>query len=205
MSSTPNNVPYLYQQFEYLAKQYSEKLWDYESTGWERKDIEQEMKLKILTTIVSYRKKWKEYALDPKKRYKPIPFELYVRSALQAKVVDFIKKFNKDFHSKGRISVQNNDFDCGVMPEPTVIDFEKNTYIVRGVDLLEGLNSKEERACFSLFLKQKPMPMIKKVFKKKPIVPREVIDRQVAFLREKKNELLYEHHCLYKAFNLQED
>lgn len=136
----------LFSEYEYLAKKYASKVYEFENLGFEYQDVLQEFRIKIWTAIQAYEKRLEAYeqGVAPK----PIPIKFYLESACANKVRDFIKYINEAGYTS---SIEDMNFDYGVLDE-TEINPSVNRFILNGVDLLEGLEG-SERAIFSLFLK----------------------------------------------------
>lgn len=148
----------LFSEYEYLAKKYASKVYEFENLGFEYQDVLQEFRIKIWTAIQAYEKRLEAYeqGIAPK----PIPIKFYLESACANKVRDFIKYINQTPYAS---SMDEIEFDYGVSEE-TDINPSTNRFIINGVDLLEGLCGKE-RIVFSLFLRGCKKNIYSKVYK----------------------------------------
>lgn len=177
-----------YERYEYLAAQYSNKVYNFERYGFEKQDIEQELKIKIYTSIISWATKWQEY-LDTD-RYKPVPIQFYLKAAMVNKIKDFIKKFNEDLvENQDKVSLQANTFDYSTYDTiVSTIDFARLKCEINGVDLLEGL-CKLGKVCFIMYLKGFKIKELNTKFKSHFDVSK-LISNQVQILQQQKNKLL---------------
>jgi len=154
------------------------------NTSFNRDDVLQEFKLKIYTGILGYLKRWKTYKETGK--FKPVPLEYYLRTVLNSKVNDFIKGvINND------VVVNTSDYtvDFGKPDEYTTIDWKNHIIVVRGVNLLEGLTTKDEKGCFCLYLKGYSIKKVVELYRKKKINARAVIRTQLDRLQQYEEEL----------------
>lgn len=195
MTKNSPTVKRIYLRYEFLAEQYASKLFGYDSLGigLERQDIVQECKIKIYTSIISYIKKWSEYKKTG--RYKPVPILFYLQLCLNNKIKDLIKQMNKgsDRNSEkslSYISIQDCSFDVGIEYNmDNDIDFQKLKVVINGVDLFQGLNTKQ-KISYLLYLKGYRIQEINKIFKKLPVNVEETINKQNKLLRSQKDEIL---------------
>lgn len=81
-------VTLFYKKYEYLIKGYVEKI-EIADKSIELADIEQELRLKLFTSIISYGKKWGHYKKTEK--LKPIPIEFYIKTVLNNRMIDLYK------------------------------------------------------------------------------------------------------------------
>ena len=87
------NIDAIYKNYEYLAKQYSYKVFNLQNTALERVDVEQELKMKLFMSIKAYLKKIDDY--NNTGRLKPVPLKFYLRTVMINKVRDIITDINK--------------------------------------------------------------------------------------------------------------
>ncbi len=174
-----------YLRYEYLAYSYAKQIFNYERSGYEYQDILQELKIKIYTTILAYARKWQEYKTTGK--FKPVPMEFYIKTAMVNRTKDFIKQFNQEsVENVDKISISN--FDYGV--QSTMVsrmDLSKRICTINGVDLFYKM-SEVEKKCFALYLKGFTVPKLIKLFPK--VVVLELINDQITYLNHRKNDLL---------------
>lgn len=191
----------LYYRYEYLAMIYASKLFNFNSIGMERKDIVQELKMKIYTSIISYGRKWGEYKKTG--RYKPIPLLFYLQTALNNKLKDMMRKISNEVGMNG-VSIQRNNFDGGysTFGDLTKIDFKNKDIVVRGVDLLEGLGRYESNV-FCLFLKGYPIRTISKAFSKMDV--NGVIKGQISRLEQEQETLLSDDSELQYSYSFNQN
>lgn len=147
----------LYNEYEYLAKKYANKIFSYQEISFDYEDLLQEFRIKIFTAIKSYGRRWSKYLKGEATR--PVPIRFYLEAACSNKMRDFCKYISRENH---KVSIDDIDYDFGVEDDNTLNPSE-NTFIVRGVDLLEGLHGKE-RAVFSLYLRGYNTNFLRKVY-----------------------------------------
>ena len=204
----------LYMQYEYLAKKYAAQIFAYEELSFEFEDLVQEFRIKIFTSIKAYGRKYARYLKGEES--KPVHIRYYLECACGNKKRDFMKYIKRENH-KQRIDDINFDFgvedDCEIVPE-------KNRFIARGVDLLEGLHGKE-RAVFSLYLRGYKINFLNKVYfstkqekdNKKDIIdsgdepfgPLDIIEMQKSFLLKKYGSDLRSSKKIYQSYAITED
>ena len=148
----------IYQNYEYLAAQYANKVFEFGQLGYEYQDVLQEFKIKIFTTIRAYLNKIADYNAG-KLDKKPVPIKYYLQSACSNKLSDLIKFISRENH---KVSLDEISFDCGMMQD-TIVEPEANRFVLNGVDLLEGLKGKQ-RAVFSLYLRGYNKNMLNKIY-----------------------------------------
>lgn len=146
-----------FHKYEYLAQKYASKIYSYEELSFEFEDLLQEFRIKIFTSIKAYGKRMLRFRRG--EDTKPVPLRYYLEAACSNKYRDFIKYISRENH---KVRIDDINFDFGVDQEND-IDPSRNRFIVRGVNLLEGLTGKE-RAVFSLFLRGYNMNFLNKVY-----------------------------------------
>jgi hypothetical protein len=103
-----SKIEHFYLKYEYLATIYANKVFNFERASLERQDIEQEMRIKIYKSILGYARQWQEYRETGLR--KPVPMEIWIRSTLSRKLIDFIKLFNYDrVENQNKLSFDNED------------------------------------------------------------------------------------------------
>lgn len=147
----------LYLKYEYLAKKYAARVFSYEELSFEFEDLVQEFRLKIFTSIKSYGRRYARYRKGEDS--KPVHIKYYLECACGNKMRDFMKYISRENY---KVRIDDVDFDYGVECDSD-IDPERNRFIVRGIDLLEGLCGKE-RAIFSLYLRGYNNTFLNKVY-----------------------------------------
>lgn len=203
----------LYFRYEYLANRYASKIFSYEELSFEFEDLVQEFKIKIFTSIKSYGRRWAKYRRN--EATKPVPIKYYLEAACSNKMRDFMKYISRENY---KIRIDDAHYDYGV-EDDTNISPEKNKFIVRGVDLLEGLTGKE-RAVFSLFLRGYNKKILNKVYfnndeKKKrkqaidsgdePFTVSDIIEMQKSYLIQKYGSDLLQQKKVYSSYSLDEE
>lgn len=204
----------LYMQYEYLAKKYAAQIFSYQELSFEFDDLVQEFRLKIFTSIKAYGRKYARYLKGEER--KPIHISHYLECACGNKKRDFMKYINRENHKQ---SIDDINFDFGVEDDCEIVP-EKNRFIVRGVDLLEGLHGKE-RAIFSLYLRGYKINFLNKVYfstkqekdNKKDIIdsgdepfgPLDIIEMQKSFLLKKYGSDLRSSKKIYQSYAITED
>lgn len=194
----------LFLKYEYLAKKYANRIYSYEQLSYEYEDLVQEFKLKIFTAIKSYGRRYYKYRNGMES--KPVGIKYYLEAACGNKMRDFIKYIDRENY---KIRIDDIDYDFGV-EDTTFIEPEKNTFIVNGVDLLEGLVGKD-RAVFSLYLRGHNKSTINKVYyaddveDDEPLKAEDVIRMQREFLIKKYGNDLQQANQVYSSYNLDED
>lgn len=203
----------LYFRYEYLANRYASKIFSYEELSFEFEDLVQEFKIKIFTSIKSYGRRWAKYRRN--EATKPVPIKYYLEAACSNKMRDFMKYISRENY---KIRIDDIHYDYGV-EDDTNISPEKNKFIVKGVDLLEGLTGKE-RAVFSLFLRGYNTKILNKVYfnndEKKmrkqvidsgdePFTVADIIEMQKSYLIQKYGSDLLQQRKVYSSYNLDEE
>lgn len=203
----------LYFRYEYLANRYASKIFSYEELSFEFEDLVQEFKIKIFTSIKSYGRRWAKYRRN--EATKPVPIKYYLEAACSNKMRDFMKYISRENY---KIRIDDIHYDYGV-EDDTNISPEKNKFIVKGVDLLEGLTGKE-RAVFSLFLRGYNTKILNKVYfnndEKKmrkqvidsgdePFTVADIIEMQKSYLIQKYGSDLLQQKKVYSSYSLDEE
>ena len=204
----------LYMQYEYLAKKYAAQIFSYQELSFEFEDLVQEFRIKIFTSIKAYGRKYARYLKGEES--KPIHIRYYLECACGNKKRDFMKYIKRENHKQ---SIDDINFDFGVEDDCEIVP-EKNRFIVRGVDLLEGLHGKE-RAIFSLYLRGYKINFLNKVYfstkqekdNKKDIIdsgdepfgPLDIIEMQKSFLLKKYGSDLRSSKKIYQSYAITED
>lgn len=198
-------VEQIYEKYEHLAKKYANKVFGYEGTHIEYDDILQEFKIKIFTSIKAYGRRWIQYQEGT--ATKPVPLQYYLECACSNRVNDFIRQISRDsmFQSMDDVNMDyGTEDDCK-------IDLTNSKFVVRDVDLLEGMKG-TERVAFNLFLRGYADNKISKVIKQvsgdkdcgvKKV--RTIIDEQRAKLLEEHGEELRRARTVYQTYNFDED
>lgn len=83
-----STVNKFYKKFEPFIKGYTSKI-EITDNSIELCDIEQELKIKLYTSIIAYGKKWGHWRKTGK--LKPIPIEFYIKTVLNNKMIDLYK------------------------------------------------------------------------------------------------------------------
>jgi len=201
----------LYFRYEYLAKKYAARVFAYEELSFEFEDLVQEFRIKIFTSIKAYGRRWAKYRRGEEP--KPVRIRYYLECACGNKMRDFIKYISRENH-KVRIDAINYDYG---MEDENRIDTATNTFIVRGIDLLEGLTGKE-RAIFSLYLRGYQMNFLNKVYYNtkqekaarkeviangdEPFGPADIIEMQKEFLLSKYGNELRTENKVYQQWTM---
>lgn len=155
----------LFERYQYLAVQYSAYLRDAHKIGYTQEDVQQELSIRLYTSIISYGKRWKYYRETG--RRKPICLKYWLQTTMNNRIKDFIKKASNQPIYSYSFSDGDNSIDIGFNEthDESKIDIPNHTFIVAGVDLLEGL-TKPEAICFSLYVQGKQIVELKRVFKR---------------------------------------
>ena len=204
----------LYMQYEYLAKKYAAQIFSYQELSFEFEDLVQEFRMKIFTSIKAYGRKYARYLKGEER--KPIHIRYYLECACGNKKRDFMKYIKRENHKQ---SIDDINFDFGVEDDYEIVP-EKNRFIVRGVDLLEGLHGKE-RAIFSLYLRGYKINFLNKVYfstkqekdNKKDIIdsgdepfgPLDIIEMQKSFLLKNYGSDLRSSKKIYQSYAITKD
>lgn len=201
----------IYLRYEYLAKRYASQIFLYEELGFTMDDLIQEFKLKIFTAIKAYGRRWAKYRKGEASR--PVPIRYYLECACGNKKRDFMKYISNENH---KIRIDEINYDFGI-EDDYIIDVKVNKFVVRGVDLLEGLTGKE-RLIFSLYLRGYNISFLRKVYfstkqekeKRKEILdnddepfgPADIIEMQKERLLSKYGNDLRQAQKVYHSFQL---
>jgi DNA-directed RNA polymerase specialized sigma24 family protein len=189
-------------QFEPLAKQYASKVFNYERTGYEKSDIVQEFRIKIYTSLLAYGQKWAEFKRTG--RYKPVPLEYYIKTAMVNKFKDLVKQFNQnDVSNVDKVSFEGVDIGEHNTMESD-IDMTKLRVVINEVDCLEELKDKNQKRCFILYLKGFTITELKKLFQGK-FNAETVIHQQLDVLRGKKQLLMDYSIQQFETYQVVED
>ncbi len=184
----------LFDKYEHLIYKYARKVQIFDAS-YEMEDVEQEMRLKLYSGLISYGKRWLEYQRT--QRYKPIPLIYYLKTVLGNKVIDFIKKQNSLPVTHTTVSIERDSFDFGKSVNfYTEVDFSQKVIVVNGVDLLGGMDD-IEKSCLCMYLKGFPKHKVRKVFRNhfnNLDDVSEVIDNRLELLKnnEEVQELVYQ-------------
>lgn len=186
MSRPVSAIQTLYDKYQYLAKSYSEKVYNFERYGYEKEDVIQEFRIKIYTSIISYSEKWAEYRQTGK--YKPVPIEYYLKTAMVNKYKDFVKLFNMStVENVDKTSIEQDGFDYSEYNTTvSVISLSDDICEINGVDLMEGLIGRKRRI-FSMYLEGYTQKEISNEFPNLDVEG--VISRQLEQVRSKKETL----------------
>lgn len=201
----------IYFRYEYLAKKYASQIFSYEELGFTMDDLIQEFKIKIFTSIKAYGRRWAKYRKGEASR--PIPIRYYLECACGNKKRDFMKYISNENY---KVRIDEINYDFGVEDDYT-IDVKANKFIVRGIDLLEGLTGKE-RLVFSLYLRGYNMTFLRKVYFStkqekemrkeiidngdEPFGPADIIEMQKEHLLSKYGNDLRQSQKVYRSFQL---
>ena len=201
----------IYLRYEYLAKRYASQIFSYEELGFTMDDLIQEFKLKIFTSIKAYGRRWAKYRRGEASR--PIPIRYYLECACGNKKRDFMKYISNENY---KVRIDEINYDFGV-EDDYIVDVKANKFVVRGIDLLEGLTGKE-RLIFSLYLRGYNMTFLRKVYfstkqekaKRKEIIdngdepfgPADIIEMQKEHLLSKYGNDLRQSQKVYRSFQL---
>jgi len=199
----PSNVDKFYLRYEYLANNYASTVFNYERSGYERQDVVQEFKIKIYNAIIAYCRKWQEY--KDTGRYKPVPIEFYIKSALVNRQKDFIREFNYEtVENSEKLSIQSNSFDYAVQHNvDSSIDLNNCVCEINGVDLLQGLSGNQKK-CFVLYIKGFTITKLKKMFIEQ-FNAETLIQNQVRILRSHQETLMSFDTVKYEMYAYEED
>jgi hypothetical protein len=191
-----------YKKFEYLATNYSFRVFNFERHGYERDDIIQELRIKIYNCTKTYLDKWQEYRQTG--RYKPIPIEYYIKCAMGNRVKDFIKIFNNEaVENTDKVSIHDELYDEGVHSTmESQFNLHRCICTINGVDFFDNLNAKQ-KTCFSYYLQGVPVSQLRKMPALKD-VHLSFVNRQLDKIRRRKVELLDYSKTSYKHLSYAE-
>lgn len=204
----------LYHRYEYLATKYASRIFSYEQLSFEFEDLVQEFRIKIFTSIKAYGRRWLKYKRGQASR--PVPLRYYLEGACGNKMRDFMKYITRENY---KMSMESVRYDYGVADETQIIP-EKNIFIVKGVNLLEGLKGKE-RAIFSLYLRGYKSNLLNKVYfsrkeeraKRKEVIASgdepfgvtDIINLQKSYLIKKYGNDLLQSTQVYHTLDFQDE
>jgi hypothetical protein len=135
---------------------------------------------------------------------KPVPIKFYLKAVLVNKIKDIMTQIDKSYKGFGFItSTDDLNMDIGVEDDLTIIDFKKRIVILRDVDVLEGLNSKE-KSCFCLFLKGYEANKLYRMFKPH-FDARSLIKSQLQRLEPFKEGIIADKHELKVRFEFKDN
>jgi DNA-directed RNA polymerase specialized sigma24 family protein len=203
----------IYLKYDYLAKKYAAKIFSYEELSYEFDDLVQEFRLKIFTSIKAYGRRWAKYRKGEASR--PVHIRFYLEAACGNKMRDFMKYISRENY---KVRIDEINYDFGV-EDDSQINPDTNTFIVRGIDLLEGLTGKE-RAIFSLYLRGYKTNFLAKVYystkqeklaKKElkdnddePFGPADIIEMQKSYLLQKYGSDLRQGQRVYQSYQMED-
>lgn len=189
----------IYQEYEFLAKKYANKIFSYEQLSYEYEDLVQEFRIKIFTSIKSYQKRLSKY--ENGEANKPVPIQYYIETACANKMYDFMKYISRE---NNKLRIDDIHYDFGV-EDTTSIQPGGNVFIINNIDLLENLQL-EKRAVFSLFLRGYKKNDIVRFFSNKFSSTKviSIIEEQKKYLIEKYGNDLIEKRKMYITFSLEE-
>lgn len=204
----------LYHRYEYLATKYASRIFSYEQLSFEFEDLVQEFRIKIFTSIKAYGRRWLRYKRGQARR--PVPLRYYLEGACGNKMRDFMKYITRENY---KMSMESVRYDYGVADDTQIIP-EKNIFIVKGVNLLEGLKGKE-RAIFSLYLRGYKSNLLNKVYfsskeekaKRKEVISSgdepfgvtDIINLQKSYLIKKYGNDLLQSTQVYHTLDFQDE
>lgn len=193
----------LYKRYEYLAAKYASRIFSYESLSFEYEDLLQEFRVKIYTSLLAYARRWKSYKEGQSP--KPVPLRFYLEAACGNKMRDFMKYISRE---TGKVSLDDISFDYGVYDD-TDVNPGENVFVLKGVDLLEGLEGKE-RMVFSLYLRGYANTFIAKVYNNKnkkeaKAAVTNIINSQKEKIITKYGKDLLKGKMLYKSYSYEEN
>ena len=203
----------IFKKYEYLAKKYAGQVYSYDELGFEFEDLVQEFSMKIYTSILAYGRRWAKYRRGESPR--PVPMRYYLECACGNKKRDFMKYISRENH---KLRIDDINYDFGVEDDYEV-NPEENKFILRGIDLLEGLTGKE-RVIFSLYLRGYKMNFLNKVYFStnqeksakqevikngdEPFGPADIIEMQINCLLEKYGSELRASRRVYTSYNIED-
>ena len=204
----------LYHRYEYLATKYASRIFSYEQLSFEFEDLVQEFRIKIFTSIKAYGRRWLKYRRGQSSR--PVPLRYYLEGACGNKMRDFMKYITRE---NNKMSIDDVHYDYGVSDETRIVP-EKNIFIVKGINLLEGMSGKE-RVIFSLYLRGYQKNFLNKVYfsskaekaKRKevlasgdePFGPADIIELQRNYLIKKYGNELRQSTQVFSTMQWDED
>ena len=163
MTRYKNLTERYFYKYEYLADYYAKKIWNTENICLEKEDIAQELKLKLLTSIKAYARKWAQYRKG--NGHKPVLIEYYLRSSMILKSRDFMKEISR----VKTVPMSHIDFDYGTdLTED--LDIRSGKLIVDGFNFLDIFKG-EERLMMKLHLRGINEDKICKIFKRSKLDP----------------------------------
>lgn len=188
-----------YNKYAFLANSYARQVDDSYRIGMDYDDLVQEFRLKIYTSIIAYAKKWQEYKTTG--RYRPVPMDLYIKSALNNKKKDLFREIgNQPFQQ----SIEDTGFDysvcntmhCRIKPDECIAE-------LNGIDLLVGM-SKPEARCFIMYLYGFPIKKLQRVFAAQIKDVQYLVDNRINQLRDHYSALSENLVTVYKTYSLEE-
>lgn len=186
-AKTNSAIQKIYNKYEYLAKVYADKIFNYQRFGYEKEDVIQEFRIKIYTSIVSYTQKWAEYKQTGK--YKPVNIEYYLKLCMVNKVKDFIKLFNKEIvENVDKVSIETDGFDYAEHNTiVSTISLNDNICEINGIDIFYGLIGRKKQ----IFNDYISGYRIKEIADKYPMIDvQSVISSQIENLKQFKEKLM---------------
>lgn len=203
----------IYLKYDYLAKKFAARIFAYEQLSYTFDDLVQEFRIKIFTSIKAYGRRWSKYRKGEASR--PVHIRFYLEAACGNRMRDIMKFIERENY---KVSIDDVNYDFGVEDDYQVNPSD-NAFVVRGIDLLEGLTGKE-RAIFSLYLRGYNKNFLNKVYystkqekeaKKKildngdePFGPADIIEMQINYLLSKYGSDLRASQKVYRSYQIED-
>jgi hypothetical protein len=183
----------LFEKHQGLAKVYAKSLFDSHKIGLEVQDLIQEFRIKLFTSIISYKESVRKEVERGVTTH--LPIEIYLQTCLKRFKIDYISSITNSGSSyKQNTTIDyspNYNIDYSVSNENIInVDFENLTVEINGYDIFQGLNTIEKRV-YSLYLKGMEINKLHKTFGDVMNV-KSFIKQRVEFMKSKKDCLLFE-------------
>lgn len=145
----------VFKKYQYLSEKTARKI-NVGISSYELEDLIQEFNMKLWSSIKAYGRKYLAYRRGEEP--KPVPLKYYLQSVIANKAKDMMKYLSR---TSSNLRIDDVSYDYGMVDETRIIP-EKNTFIVKDVNLLEGLQG-IDKAVFSMYLRGYNTSVIKKI------------------------------------------
>lgn len=158
-------VERVFQKFVGLPVHYSYLVNNFEKLGITRSDIAQELNIKMLYTIRAWGRRYAEYQQTG--RYKPVSIDIFIRTALKRRVLDFFKKISNQPHSTSVVVGIPNECSNSLKIETHLTSFSLNEKKLQlnGVNLLSFCETKVEQSIVLLVVSGVKVSDVEKRYK----------------------------------------
>lgn len=174
----------IYMRYDYLATHYANKIWNTSDSALEKKDLVQELRIRLFTSIQTYVRQWSEHKAG--KGRKPVPMDFYVKTVMINKSRDLINQINSNLS----ISIEDSGFQIGTSALP--ISASGCTVTIGAQNLLDLFHDDEQALMRLYFAMDFDLERVKKVYKGKcpvNLVIKDGLKKIRAFLEDENEDI----------------